>query len=146
MQKVVTILYYFMMAASVVLFLTFYLAPIVPGSEANPEPVTTGLALQYAFVVLAFAALAAILFPVVNGIRNPKNIGRNLILVAGVVIVLAVCYYFASGEKLNLVNYSGNDNEYGTLKIIDTGLFAMYLTFLGAILTIAYSEIRKYFL
>lgn len=146
MQRVITILYYFMLAASAALFLSFYLAPIVPGSEANPEPVTTSLALQYAFVVLIFAALVAIVFPVINGIRNPKNVGRNLITVLGVVIVLGVCYYFSSGEKLNLVNYSGTDNEYGVLKIVDTGLFAMYLSFLGAILAIVYSEVRKYFL
>jgi len=136
------------LAASAVIFLLYYVGPTVPGTEGTSmsEPVVTSLSLKYAFVVLVLAMLLAILFPVINSIRDPKNVGRSLLTALGVIIVLGVCYYFASGEKLNLPNYSGTDNEPGVLKIVDTGLFAMYLSFLGALVAIVYSEVRRYFL
>jgi hypothetical protein len=148
MQRVVTIFYYFMMAASAVIFLLYYVGPTVPGTEGTSlaEPVVTALSLKYAFVVLVLAILLAIIFPVINAIRDPRNVGRSLLVFGASVVVIGGCFYFASGEILNIPGYSGSDNVPFTLKLVDTGLFAMYLTFVAALLSIVYAEVRRYFL
>jgi protein-S-isoprenylcysteine O-methyltransferase Ste14 len=148
MQRVVTIFYYLMMAISAVIFLLYYVGPTVPGTEGTSlsEPVVTSLSLMYAFVVLIIALLLAILFPVINAIRDPKNVGRSIVVFIACLVVLGGCYYFASGEILDIPGYSGSDNNRITLKIVDTGLFAMYLTFVAVLVSIVYAEVRRYFL
>ncbi|MFN8208444.1 MAG: hypothetical protein U0T82_13700 [Bacteroidales bacterium] len=137
-----------MMAASAVIFLLYYVGPTVPGTEGTSlaEPVITSLSLKYAFVVLVLAILLAILFPVINAIRDPKNVGRSLLVFVASAVVIGGCFYFASGEVLNIPGYSGSDNVPFILKLVDTGLFAMYLTFIAAFLSIVYAEVRRYFL
>lgn len=148
MQRIVQILYYLMVAASAIIFLLYYIGPKVPGTEGTnlSEPVITSFSLQYAYVVLALATVAALLFPVIQAIRDPKNIVRNISLFIGGIVVLGILYYFSSGKVLNIIGYEGSDNVPWVLKLVDTGLFAMYLSFVAAVLAIVYSEIRRYFL
>jgi hypothetical protein len=148
MQRVVSIFYYIMLAISAGLFLLYYVGPVVPGSveKGLPEPVVTAFSLQYAYAILGITTLLALIFPIINGIRDPQNIGRSIVIAVGAIIIFGGCYYFSSGTILKIPGYSGTDNVPWVLKVVDTGLFVMYLSFIGALLSIVYAEVRRYFL
>lgn len=144
MIRVAKFLYYLLIVAAIVIGLLFYVGPAKYTPSGNIDPQITSLALRYTFFVIILAVALAIIFPIVNVISNPKNLLRNLIVVVGLAIVTGICYYFAKGDVLPLLNYEGSDNVPWVLKLVDTGLFLMYIAFAGALLAIVYSEIRRY--
>jgi len=145
MSKIASILYYTMMVISIIIGILFYVGPSKM-TAGMVDPDITSPALQYMYFLLAFSVLIAIILPVINAIRNPKNIVRNLLMFVGAVILFGVCYYFSKGDILPLINYEGSDNVPWVLKLVDMGLFVMYITFAVAILAIIVSEIRRYLL
>lgn len=144
MIRLAKFLYYILIAAAVVIGLLFYLGPAEYTPQGNIDPQITSLALKYTYLVIILAVVLAIIFPILHVISNPKNLVRNLIVVIGLAIVTGICYYFAKGDVLPLLNYAGSDNVPWVLKLVDTGLFLMYIAFAGALLAIVYSEIRRY--
>jgi len=144
MIRLAKFLYYLFIAAAIVIGLLFYVGPAKYTPSGNIDPQITSLALKYTYLILIIAVLVAIIFPIFHVISNPKNLVRNLIFVVGLVIVTGICYYFAKGDVLPLLNYTGSDNVPWVLKLVDTGLFLMYIAFAGALLAIIYSEIRRY--
>lgn len=144
MIRLAKYLYYLLIVAAVVIGVLFYLGPATYTPSGNIDPQITSLALRYTFIVIILAVVLAIIFPIVHVISNPKNLVRNLLVVVGLAVITGICYYFAKGDVLPLLNYSGSDNVPWVLKLVDTGLFLMYIAFAGALLAIVYSEIRRY--
>jgi hypothetical protein len=135
------------MGISVILALWFFFGGYVPGTKGTnfAEPLNTSWILIWAVILIGIAAIAALLFPAINYILNPKHIVRNLILLVAIAVIIFVLYKLSSGEVLNLVNYNGPDNVPTTLKLTDTGLFLTYLLGAAAFLLIIYSEVSKAF-
>lgn len=107
----------------------------------------TDYALGWAYILLAIAAIAAVMFPLINIVTDIKAILRLLAVFAGAAILLLVSYFvFASDTAIDILGYTGTDNsDPVTLKWIDTGLFSTYIIFGLALLSILYSEVAKIF-
>jgi len=107
----------------------------------------TDYALGWAYILLAIAAIAALLFPLITIVTDVKAILRLLAVVAGAAVLLLLSYFvFASDTPIDILGYTGTDNsDPGTLKWIDTGLFSTYIIFGVALLSILYFEVAKLF-
>jgi hypothetical protein len=107
----------------------------------------TDYALGWAYILLAIAAIAALLFPLISMATDVKAILRLLAVLAGAAVLVIVSYFvFASDTTIDILGYTGTDNsDPVTLKWIGTGLFSTYIIFGLALLSILYSEVANLF-
>ena len=107
----------------------------------------TDYALRWAYVLFALAAIAALLFPLINIVTDVKAIVRLLAVLGGAGVLLLLSYFvFASDQAIDILGYAGTDNrDPVTLKWIGTGLFTTYIIFGVALISILYSEIANLF-
>ena len=102
------------------------------------------LMLEWAYILLAATAAAAILFPLIGIVQNPKAALRSLVGLIIVVVVIGISYALASD-----VPVTGSDgvvfDDNLTLKLSDTGLFAAYAAMAVAILAAVIGEISNAF-
>ncbi len=134
------------MGVSVVLMLIFYFGADVPGTTGTPmqEPVITETILIWAGILVGLAALAAIFFPLVRMVMNPKNAKKTLFGLVGVAVIIFVAWQFSSDEILPLAT-ENPDNVPHVLKLAGTQLGTMYILLGMAVLSIFYTEIRSLF-
>lgn len=107
----------------------------------------TDYALGWAYILFIIAAIAALIFPMINIVTDVKAIIR-LVAILGATAVLILISYFAlaSDATINILGYTGTENSNPTvLKWVGTGLFVTYFLFGIAILSILYSEVVKLF-
>lgn len=107
----------------------------------------TDYALRWAYILLAIAAIAAVLFPLINIVTDVKAILRLLAVLGGAGVLLLLSYFvFASDQAIDILGYTGTDNsDPVTLKWIGTGLFSTYIIFGVALISILYSEVAQLF-
>jgi len=145
--KIINYILYALLGVSTVLVLLFYLGNIVPETEGTSleEPVITETLLRWAYVMAILTAILSVGFSIFNMIMNPKGLKQGLLVLVGIVILFGAAYLLASNELLSIETYEGTGNEPFTLKWTGTGLYATYILAVGAVLSILYSEIAKYF-
>lgn len=146
LSKIITISLYVLMGVSAVLALVFYGGSDIPGTEGTPmrEPVVTDTILTWAFILVGVAIVAALIFPLITMVLNPKNAKKTLIGLGVIVVVVFIAWVFSSDEVLQLAT-DHKDNVPQVLKFAGTQLGTMY-TLLGlAILSIFFTEIRSFF-
>ncbi len=100
----------------------------------------TNYGIIIAYVLLAVAVLAAIVFPIIHFIQHPKNAKRALIGIVALVAVIGISYALSSD-----VIPSKMDITPEAAKQVDTGLFAFYILAALAIISLIYSEVSKFF-
>jgi hypothetical protein len=104
--------------------------------------VSEGLIITWCYVLLAIAALAAIVFPLITMAKNPASAKSALFGVVGLVVVFAIGYALSGGEEY--FDYDGiqlaNEAE---SKMSEAGLIAFYVLAVGAIGSIVYAEVSK---
>lgn len=146
-SRISSIILYALMGISVILTIVFFAGGYVEGTKGTnlAEPINTVYLIYWNYILLGIAIIMALVFPLIFILRTPKKALRSLIIIAVVAIVVFICYYFASDELLNLVNYNGPDNVPLTLKIVDTGLFLAYFLVATAFGAILYHEISSAF-
>lgn len=106
----------------------------------------TDYALAWAYILLIITALAALVFPLINVVTNPRALLQTLALLAGAAVLILVAYVISNDTPIQILGYAGTDNEDPvTLKWVGTALFTTYMLFGLAILSILYSEIAKMF-
>jgi hypothetical protein len=107
----------------------------------------TDYALNWAYILLAIAAIAAIAFPLINIVTDVKAILRLLMVAGAAAVLLLVSYFvFASDTSIQILGYTGTDNTNPVaLKWIGTGLFSTYIIFGIAIISILYFEVVSIF-
>jgi hypothetical protein len=106
----------------------------------------TDIALVWAYILLILTAIAALIFPMVAVISNPRALIRLLAVLAGAAIIVIGSYLMASETPIDIIGYTGDSNrDPGTLKMVDTTLFVTYMLFGLAILSILYSIISRAF-
>jgi len=131
-------------------------APVVEQTLPSVKDVTTSweylvynrtdIALMWAYVLLLITMLAAIGFPLVSVMSNPKALIRLLAILAGAAVLVVVSYLLAKDAPIEIIGYDGTDNSNpGTLKMIDTVLFVTYLLFGLALGSILYAIISRAF-
>ena len=98
----------------------------------------------YIFYVLLFVAVAAaVIFPILNSIKEPAALIRSGIAVA-VILVLFGISYGLSGSTLSRNAIAFGLSE-ANVKLISAGLIMFYIVLILSILALIYSEISKAF-
>ena len=106
----------------------------------------TDIALMWAYVLILITLIAAIVFPLIAVISNPKALIRLVIVLAGFAVLVVVSYLLASDTAMEIIGYDGTGNsDPGTLKMVDTVLFVTYMLFGLALGSILYAIISKAF-
>ena len=131
-------------------------APTVEVSDKTVKEVTSGweyllyfrtdIALIWAYILVLITLIAAIVFPLIAVISNPKALIRLLAVLAGFAILVVVSYLLSSDTVIEIIGYDGTGNsDPGTLKMVDTVLFLTYMLFGLAVGSILYAIISKAF-
>ncbi|HYI76411.1 MAG TPA: hypothetical protein VEW65_02260 [Chryseolinea sp.] len=98
-----------------------------------------GLYIFYALLFIAVAA--AVIFPLINSIKEPSALIRTGIVLA-IILVLFGISYGLSGSTLSRNAIAFGLSE-GTVKLISAGLIMFYIVLILAILALIFSEISK---
>ncbi len=99
-----------------------------------------GLYLGY---LLMFAAIiAAVLFPVIHAIKNPKEIAKSGMSLLALAVVFGLSYALAGSEITPKYEALGVNTEFSS-KMIGAGLTMFYFALVIAIGGLIYSEISK---
>ena len=103
--------------------------------------INIGIILTY--VMVAFAALAAIGFGIKKMIQKTNNAKKTLYTIGGLVAILIFSYLIASDEVLG--SYEKYEITASTAKKVGMGLNTFYLLAIGAIGAVLYAELSKVF-
>lgn len=90
------------------------------------------------YILLAVACLAAVVFPIIQFARNPKNAKGALIGIGALVVVVGISYALSSDN-----NPSNMEITAEAAKQVGTGLYAFYMLAAVAIIAVVYSEVAK---
>jgi len=104
------------------------------------------IALVWAYILVLLTTLAAIIFPLISILSNPKGLIRLAIVIAGAAVLVIASYFMSSGTPLDIIGYTGTSNsDPATLKMVDTVLFVTYILFGMALASILYAIISRAF-
>ena len=96
----------------------------------------------YVFYVLLFIAVAAaVIFPLINSIKEPAALLRTGVAVVAILVLFGISYAL-SGSALSKNALAFGLSE-GNVKLISAGLIMFYIVLILAILALIYSEISK---
>jgi hypothetical protein len=106
----------------------------------------TDIALIWAYILVIITLIAALVFPLIAVIKNPKALVRLLLILAGTAVLVVIAYLLSNDTPIEIIGYTGTANtDPGTLKMIDTVLFITYMLFGLAIASILYAVISRAF-
>ncbi len=107
--------------------------------KANPNLVNPVMILAYVSLILC--AVLALVFGIGGLFSNPKAAKNALIGIVGIAVVMGLSYALGSSEvtqKMTKLGVSG-----GTGKMVDMGLIAFYILFVGAWIAVIFSSFAK---
>lgn len=125
------------MGVSIIVTVLFFL------SDQDAESVQTFIV--WAYILFAIAAASAVIFPVINFVRNPKNAVKSLVGLGAIAVVFLIGYLAADVTALPSPTQNPDLSDPTVLVISDTGLIATYLMFGLALLLMLYTGIRSVF-
>ncbi len=102
----------------------------------------TGVMLGYTYALLAIATIVALVFPLINIVKNPKGSMRTLMGLLLMVVVLGVGYLLSSSAPVPN-SAGGYFEDAATLKLTDTGLYATYIMMVVAFGVIIFGEVKN---
>lgn len=100
----------------------------------------TNYGIIIAYILLAVAVLAAVIFPLIQLAQNPKNAKGALMGIGFIAVVIGIAYALATD-----VNPSKIEITADAAKQVGTGLYAFYLLAAVAIGSVVFSEVSKFF-
>ena len=103
--------------------------------------INIGIILTY--VMVAFAALAAIGFGIKQIMQKTDNAKKTLYSIGGFLAIILLSYLVASDEVLG--SYEKYEITASTVKKVGMGLTTFYLLAIGAIGAVLYAEFSKVF-
>ena len=98
-----------------------------------------GIILTY--ILLAVAAIAAIAFPIMHLVANPKKAKQVGMGVSALLVVYILAYLIASDEVTE--HYSKFNVTDTQSKQVGTGLIVFYILSAGAVISALYTEVGK---
>jgi len=106
----------------------------------------TGIAIVWAYILVALTLLAAVGFSMVQMVSNTRTLIKGLIILVVVAVLIGIAYMLGSDVPIDIVGYDGTDNSNPqVLKLVDMGLLTTYFVLGIILLSVIYSEIAKYF-
>ena len=112
----------------------------------NMESFMVDIMLPVGFVLLLVAVVFAVLGPIITSISDPKSIIKPVAALVGILIVFAIGYSVATGKE-HLIKQGADiiTVDAGTSRWIGGALMTFYILLIGAIISIVYSEVSKFF-
>ena len=98
-----------------------------------------GIILTY--ILLASAAIAAIAFPIMHLVANPKKAKQVGTAIGALLVVYILAYILASDEVTE--HYAKFDVTDTQSKQVGTGLIVFYILAFGAVFSALYTELGK---
>ncbi len=93
------------------------------------------------YVLLGVAVAAAIIFPIINSLSNPRSLMRAGAAIVGILVLFGIGYAMSDSKISNAAIAAGLDES--GVKLIGAGLIMFYIVFAIAVLALIYSEISK---
>lgn len=93
------------------------------------------------YVLLAVAVAAAIIFPIITSLSNPKSLMRSGVAVVGFLVLFGIGYALSDSVISNAAIAAGLDES--SVRMIGAGLITFYIVFILAVLALVFSEISK---
>lgn len=103
-----------------------------------------GVLIMLCYVLFVIATIAAIVFPIINMIQNPKGAKNTLLGVAVMLIVFGIGYALSSNEEFFTVNGVKLANATAS-RYSEAGLIAFYIIGAASIIAVVYAEVTKLF-
>ena len=98
-----------------------------------------GIILTY--ILLAAATIAAIAFPIMHLVANPKKAKQVGIAIGALMVIYILAYLLASDEVTEeFAKFNVTDTQ---SKQVGTGLIVFYILAAGAVVSVLYSEVGK---
>ncbi len=145
------ILYYILLATSVVLVVIFY----VNSGNINPDDPTSqrmsdlgpilNTFLYWTYFMVAATLFFTLVFPIASMVTNPKSGLKTLLSLGILALILFISYQLADDTTLRLPGYTGDDNVAERLKLTGMGIYTMYIMLGGAVLALLYSTASRLF-
>jgi len=142
LSKILNIATYVMITVTAVLLGLFFFGGEIP-NQAYETPVYTQELLVWGYILFFIATGAAIIFPVIRFIANPKEAMKGIIAVAILGLVVLIAYSMSDATILNLPGYTGSDNTPEKLIFADTILYTMYFLGIGTLVAMLVTEIIR---
>jgi hypothetical protein len=108
--------------------------------QSQIENGTTNMFLGWALVLLCVCAVAAVAFPVVNMVANPKSAVKTIIALVVVAVIFGISYATSSGALDSMAPTLVESDE-ATRLWSGAGLNALYITLTLTILAVIASEV-----
>lgn len=99
------------------------------------------IALWVAMIMVAVAALAAIVLPLINSLSHPKTLLKSAIGVVALLVLFLVTWSIADSTVTNVYLEFGITES--SSKFVGGSLILMYVLFIIAVIGIVFSEINK---
>ncbi len=95
-----------------------------------------------AYIALAIAIIAAVVFPVIYMIQDFKKARGAFVGVGLLVVLFLICYFLTSDGDYVAADIPVAE---GQIKLIEAGIYLFYITLVGSIVAILYSSVSRYF-
>ena len=99
--------------------------------------------LYVGYGLIAIAVGSAIIFPLIQGLKNPKGLVKSLIGVGALAVLFIIGYTLSSSAVA--VSWAAKGITAGVSKLVGAGLIMFYIVLLVAALGLIYSEVSKAF-
>lgn len=134
MSKIISISSYILLGLSALFFILFWF-----------DVIDVNFFIIWSYILFGLAAISAIVFPIVSLILNPKKAVRSLISVGVIAVLAFISYLIASDSIPNFLGADKFNISATTSRMVGTGLWAMYILGIVAVLSILYTEVSKIF-
>lgn len=143
-KRILRIALWVLMGVSVI-FAAVFVAQIYDTNNRELQMNATEPILIWTYVLLAIAAVAAIIFPLIQVVRNPRNALKLLVSVGALGLVILISYLLASGDPIKVATANSNPDfsNWTVLLTTDTGIIATYIMLGIAILLLAYTGVKS---
>jgi len=95
-----------------------------------------------AYIALGIAVLSAVAFPVLQMVTDFQK-AKMAIAGVGVLFVVFLLSYMLAGNQPLTTNYVTISGE--QMKLVEAGLYMVYIFFVVSVIAIAFSSVSRYF-
>ena len=141
---------YALFAAIIAVVVLFFVGGDAEGAarltNVDPEiwqPANADFILYLNYALFIIAAIAAVVSFVYFMVCNPKASAGSLYVLAGSIIVLGVCWFLGSPEKVEILGYEGTSNVGFWSQAADMLIYSVYALFAIAVLSIIVGSVKK---
>lgn len=99
------------------------------------------IGLYVGYTLFTVALLAAVILPLINALKSPKDLAKSGMGLGALIIVFLISFGIAGSEVT--AKYTAQGIGESSSKLIGAGLTMFYIVFIGALIGIVYSEISK---